>query len=413
MARYDRRVRFRNLPGFRDFYPAEMAVRRAIETAWHRASRAAGFEEWDGPALEALELFTAKSGAEIAGQLSWFTDKGGREVALRPEMTPTLARMIAARAGALPKPIKWYCVPQFFRYERPQRGRGREFFQWNVDVIGAEEPAADAEAIAVALDGLRALGLSASDVVVRLNDRRLVQERLRSLDVAEADVPEVLAAIDKLARERSAVERLRALLGDARAKQVLAWCESPPVAAEGALGAVLAACADYGLATYVEPDFKVVRGLAYYTGPVWEIYARSGDLRAVAGGGRYDELIAASGGPDLPALGFGMGDMVLGELLAQRDLVPKAPPRIDVFVVPIGAEMLGAARQVARHLRDRGVATEVPYTALRVGKALKAADQAGARRAVLVGPDEWKDGQVVERDLAAGTERRVRVDALE
>jgi histidyl-tRNA synthetase len=405
-------VRFQNLPGFRDFYPAEMAVRRAIEAAWHRASRAAGFEEWDGPALEALELFTAKSGAEIAAQLYWFTDKGGREVALRPEMTPTLARMIAARAGALPKPIKWYCVPQFFRYERPQRGRGREFFQWNVDVMGASEPAADAEAIAVAIDGLRALGLGAADVVVRLNDRRLVQERLRSLDVPDADAPELLGVIDKLARERTAADRLRELLGDARAKQVLDWCESPPVAAEGALGHVLAACADYGLAEYVEPDFRIVRGLAYYTGPVWEIFARAGDLRAVAGGGRYDDLIAAAGGPDLPALGFGMGDMVLSELLAARGLVPPTPPRVDVFVVPIGAEMLGPARAVARRLRDRGVPTEVPYAALRVGKALKAADHAGARRALLVGPDEWKDGCVVERDLAAGTERRVRVEEL-
>jgi histidyl-tRNA synthetase len=406
-------VRFQNLPGFRDFYPAEMAVRRAIEAAWHRASRAAGFEEWDGPALEALDLFTAKSGAEITAQLYWFTDKGGREVALRPEMTPTLARMIAARAGALPKPIKWYCVPQFFRYERPQRGRGREFYQWNVDVIGASEPAADAEAIAVAIDGLRALGLGAADVVVRLNDRRLVQERLRSLDVPDADLPEVLAAIDKLARERAAADRLRALLGDARARQVLDWCESPPVAAEGALGSVLAACADYGLEGFVEADFRVVRGLAYYTGPVWEIFARAGDLRAVAGGGRYDDLVASAGGPDLPALGFGMGDMVLGELLASRGLLPKAPPRVDVFIVPIGAEMLAPARSVARRLRDRGIATEVPYTAVRVGKALKAADQAGAHRAVLVGPDEWKDGCVVLRDLAAGTERRVAVNALE
>jgi histidyl-tRNA synthetase len=411
-GRYDPRVRLQSLPGFRDFYPAEMAVRRAIESAWHKASRAAGFEEWDGPVLEPLELFTAKSGAEIAGQLYWFADKGGRDVALRPEMTPTLARMIAARAGALPKPIKWYCVPQFFRYERPQRGRGREFYQWNVDVVGAAEPAADAEAIAVAIDGLRALGLAASDVVVRLNDRRFVAERLRSLDVADAVVPEVLGAIDKLARERSAADRLHALLGDARAKQVLEWCDSPPVASEGALGAVVAACADYGLADYVEPDFKVVRGLAYYTGPVWEIFARTGELRAVAGGGRYDELIAAAGGPDLPALGFGMGDMVLGELLATRGLVPKAAPRVDVFVVPIGDDMLTPARSVARRLRDRGIATEVPYTALRVGKALKAADQAGARRAVIVGPDEWKDGCVVERDLAAGTERRVSVEDL-
>jgi len=183
-------MRFQTLPGFRDFFPADLAVRRWIESAWHRASRAAGFEEIDGPVLEALELFTAKSGAEIAGQLYAFTDKGGREVALRPEMTPTLARMVAARGAGLPKPIKWYSVPEFYRYEKPQRGRLRAFFQWNVDVIGSDEPAADAEAIAVALDALRILGLSADDVVVRINDRRFVARVLAELDVAAGDEAE-------------------------------------------------------------------------------------------------------------------------------------------------------------------------------------------------------------------------------
>ena len=190
------RMRFKALTGFRDFYPAEMARRRWIEGAWQLASRTAGFEEWDGPVLESFELIAAKSGDEIEGQLYAFADKGDRKVALRPEMTPSLARMVGARAGGLPKPIKWYCVPQFFRYERPQRGRGREFFQWNVDVIGSDEPAADAEVIAVALDGLRRLGLGPDDLCVRINDRRFLRRMLRDLDGGESDEAETLGCLD-------------------------------------------------------------------------------------------------------------------------------------------------------------------------------------------------------------------------
>ncbi len=405
-------MRFQSLPGFRDFFPEEMAVRRAIEAAWHRASRAAGFQEWDGPPLEALELFTAKSGAEIAEQLYHFTDRGGREVALRPEMTPTLARVIGARAAALPKPIKWYCVPQFFRYERPQRGRLREFYQWNVDVMGAPEIAADAEAISVAVEALRALGLGAQDVVVRANDRRFVQAELARMDVAPDATAEVLALIDKLERDPRSPDLLRGQLGEARAQELLAWCREFPLARADAVRELVAACEDYGLAGFVEPDFKIVRGLAYYTGPVWEIFARSGELRAVAGGGRYDDLVAQLGGPALPALGFGMGDVVLAELLRERGLLPKAPPRVDALVIPVGAEMLAAARQVARRLRAQGVAAEAPYAAGRVGKLLKAADASGARRAFIVGPDEWSSGEIVERDLASGTERRVPFASL-
>jgi histidyl-tRNA synthetase len=360
-----------------------------------------------------LELFAAKSGAEIAGQLYAFADKGGRDVALRPEMTPSLARVVGARAGALPKPIKWYCVPQFFRYERPQRGRLREFYQWNVDVVGSTEPAADAEGIAVAVDGLRELGLRSADIVVRLNDRRFVHTMLSSIDVAEDDEPEVLALIDKLARDRNAADRLRERLGEVRAKELLGWCEEPPLERAEGLREVMAACGDFGIAEFLEPDFRIVRGLAYYTGPVWEIFDRGGELRSVAGGGRYDNLFAQLGGPDLPATGFGMGDAVLTELLSARGLLPAEPPRVDVFVIPIGAEMGAPARQVVRRLRDRNVAAETPYTPLRVGKALRAADQAGARRAVFVGPDEWADGAVKIRDLVSGEERVVPVDELE
>jgi histidyl-tRNA synthetase len=406
-------MRFQVLPGFRDFYPEQLAVRRAIESAWHRASLGAGFQEIDGPVLESLELLTAKSGDEIMGQLYAFTDKGGREVSLRPEMTPTLARMVAARAGGLPKPIKWYCVPEFYRYEKPQRGRLRAFHQWNADVVGSAEPAADAEAISVAIQALRILGLGPADVVVRINDRRFLRRMLRELDVDEASEAEVLGSIDKLERDPEVRGRLEEKLGGTRAKELLGWCERMPVERAEELGELLEACRDFGLDGFVEPDFKIVRGLAYYTGPVWEIFDRGRSLRAVAGGGRYDQLIASLGGPDLPALGFGMGDVVLRELLDERGLLPVAPARVEAYVVPIGAGQVSAARQVVARLRARGVAVDAPYGAPKIGKALKQADAAGARRAVIVGPDEWARGAVKIKDLASGEEREVAVDELE
>ena len=304
-------------------------------------------------------------------------------------------------------------VPQFFRYEKPQRGRGREFIQWNVDVIGSAEPAADAEAIAVAVRALERLGLAASDVVVRVNDRAFVQRMLGTLSVAADAESEVLACIDKLERDERAGERLTELLGDSAASEVRGWCRRFPTERADELAALLEAARDFRLDAWLEPDFRVVRGLAYYTGPVWEVFDRERKFRAIAGGGRYDRLIQSLGGPRLEALGFGMGDMVLGELLRDRGLVPDAPPRVDVFVVPIGDEMLGPGRRVLAQLRARGVAADGPYSAAKVGRALKAADAAGASRAVLVGPDEWAEGAVRVKDLASGQETVVPLADLE
>ncbi len=406
-------MRFQVLNGFRDWFPEDLATRRWIEAAWQAASRNAGFEEIDGPVLEPLELFTAKSGEEIVGELYNFEDKGGRPVALRPEMTPSLARMVAARAGALPKPIKWFCTPEFFRYQRPQRGRLRAFQQWNVDVVGSSEPASDAEAIAVAVEALVRLGLNESDFRVRLNDRRFIRRILASLDIGDAEEAAVLAIVDKLDRDDDAPRRLRELLGDARASELLAWCDEIPLDRAEELTPILEACADYGVASCIQPDFRIVRGLDYYTGCVWEIFDANRELRALAGGGRYDELISAMGGPEMPALGFGMGDAVLGELLSAKNLMPEAPARVDVFVIPIGAEMLGPARRVAARLRARGVCAEAPYTARNPGKALRAANAGRARRAVLVGPDEWKEGSVKVKDLGSGEEREVKFEDLD
>ena len=311
---------FQALPGFRDFFPETMAIRRHIEAAWHTAARAAGFEEIEGPPLESLDLLKAKSGDAIVDQLYAFTDKGGREVALRPELTPTVARMIADRAHALSKPVKWYATPQLFRYERKQRGRLREHIQWNVDIFGSDHVAADAELLSVALDALQRLGLTSDDIYVRVSDRRVAEAKLRELGVE--DMQAALTLIDK---ELLDTDKAAAALPASTIAALQEWLREP-FEQDGDFGDFLRACDDFGVAGFLEPDKNIVRGLAYYTGIVWEIFDRKRTLRAVAGGGRYDTLVERMGGPSMPALGFGMGDVVVGELLKDLGGSRTSPP---------------------------------------------------------------------------------------
>ena len=386
---------FQALRGFRDFYPEEMAVRRYIEQAWHGAARAAGFEEIDGPPLESLDLLKAKSGDAIVEEIYAFEDKGGREVGLRPEFTPTLGRMVAERAASLKKPLKWYCVPQLFRYQRQQRGRLREHIQWNVDIVGAARIEADMECVAVAVDALRRLGLTSDHVRVRINHRGVVEECIRAHGIS--DVEATLQLIDK------------GKLDESLAADLLVECRDS-VAAE--LAGFFQGADDYGIGEFIEIDSGIVRGLAYYTGIVWEIFDRGHKLRAIAGGGRYDRLIETLGGPSMPALGFGMGDVVLAGVLEDLKLLPDRPPRLDVMVLPIGEEMAGPARRVVRHLRDRELCAEAPYSPVKLGKGFQAAEAAGARRAVIVGRNEWDDGAVTVKDLDSGEQSVVRLEDL-
>lgn len=418
------------LKGFRDFYPEEMARRSYLFDAWRRVAKRFGFVEFDGPPLESLELYTRKSGEEIVEQLYTFEDKGGRKVALRPEMTPTLARMMAARAVTLPKPIKWFSIPQLFRYERNQRGRLREHFQLNVDIVGAPEVEADAELLAVAIEIQRELGLDKTDVVARVNDRRVVQGVLGELEISPERVPGAYAALDKFRKvpretfeqllkdaqvSPGAVTELRRLCaGDV---DLLDWCDKrlkagPGLEAATSLARYRQLLGEVDLSEFVQLDFSIVRGLAYYTGIVFELYDRKGKERAIAGGGRYDELIHALGGPKLEALGFGMGDVVLSLMLEDRGLLPASPPRIDVAVIPVGRELASPARRVTAMLRRAGLSAETPFTPSGVGKDLKAASRDGARFAVIIGPDEWSENSANLKDLREGTERRVSVASL-
>ncbi len=422
---------FQSLPGFRDFYPEELAVRSRIFAAWREAARRYGFEEYDGPPLEPLEMYVEKSGQEIVEQLYSFTDKGGREVSLRPEMTPTLARMAGARARGLPKPIRWFSLPQLFRYERTQRGRLREHFQWNVDIVGESDVAADAEVLCVALEALSILGLGADDVVARVNDRRLMERVVRHVFPGLEDPAPVYAAVDKLERESTdrIVERLSGQVGSAAdpAADFLGFLEHGPDLAAfrerfgglpgvsdalGPLESYTAQLADLGYGDWVRFDPRIVRGLAYYTGIVFEVFDRKGELRAVCGGGRYDDLLAAIGGEDLPALGFGMGDVVLGELLRDRGLLPDTAPAVDYYVVAISEDERSAARRLAARLRRTGRSVLYALRPAGVGKQFKEAGQRGARRTIVIGPDEVAEGVVVVREMATGEERRVPPDTV-
>jgi histidyl-tRNA synthetase len=384
------------LPGFRDFYPEPIPhkdvwsadARQYIFGKWRDAARRYGFREYDGPPLESLELFTTKSGEEIVGQLYNFNDKGERAIALRPEMTPTLARMVAAHERAYKKPIKWFALPQLFRYERQQKGRLREHFQFNADIFGETDAAADAELIALLIDALRSFGLTAEDFVIRLSSRNAWQEFYQR-GVAGADrVPEgeyqFYQVIDKL--ERTQPEETQKKLGALgfSLTAVNRFIEAGEPTVE--LKAMLDNLAARGLGEFVKVDYRVIRGLAYYTGPVFEAFDRKGEFRAIAGGGRYDNLVKliSSGKVNLPALGFGMGDVVLLELLKARGLLPQFDVGVDVFVLIENEALRLESLKLIQDLRTAGRVVEYSLTPAKPDKQFKRAQELRAAHTAIV-----------------------------
>ena len=375
-----------------------------------------------------MELYTDKSGPEIVEQLYSFTDKGERAVALRPEMTPTLARMVGARAQGLSKPIKWFSIPQLFRYERPQRGRLREHFQLNMDIVGEADVMADAELVAAGVDVLRHFGLDESDFVARVSDRRLIALILREIGVPPGSLVEAIGVLDRSERqdEKWLVERFAGLGLDAggvrsvlevgeRSLEELAddYGNSREIAdAIAHLDAFFELIDDYGLSAFVTFDPRLVRGLAYYTGIVFELWEPRGRLRAICGGGRYDDLLSALGGPDMPAIGFGMGDVVLGELLKEKGVAPAATSSVEDFVIYVTPDQRPAAIRLVRQLRELGRSVGLDLRGRSVGRQFRAADQAGAIRAIVIGPDEEEAGSASVRDMETGDERTLPIPEL-
>jgi histidyl-tRNA synthetase len=383
------------LPGFRDLFPGDFARRNYLTGRWRDAARRYGFVEFDGPTLESAELYHRKNnGGEILGQLYEFTDKGGRAVSLRPEATPTLARMIAARHRDFPKPMRWFNVGSCFRYERQQRGRLREFLQFNCDLVGDASPAADAEVISLLIDLLRSFGLGPEDFAIRLSDRSAWQDFLTHHGVPADKSGEFLNIVDRMEKqgpEKTALQLEPFGIPISVLQEFIAKAEIP------ALAPLLADLEARGLRSYVRPDLGVVRGLAYYTGVVFEAFALRGNLRAIAGGGRYDRLLAdlSDGHADLPAVGFGVGDAVLLELLGEcpaakelEEAAIRADAPVQIYLVVAEETRRPEALHLAQQLRDNGWRIGFPLGQDKVGKQFGAAEASGATHAVVIG-SEW------------------------
>ena len=401
----------RPVKGTRDFYPEQMAFRNWLYGKMRDVSQRFGYQEYEAPLLETLDLYAAKSGDELVKEQSYvFTDRGGDPITLRPELTPSLARMVAQKQRELPKPIRWWSFGPFWRYERPQKGRAREFFQWNIDLIGAPSASAyaDAEIVTVLAEFFRSVGLTPQQIAIKVNHRGLMEQQMQMLGVAPDQKDGVYRLIDKLdklspdewtayGRESiglsgEQIERLRAVLSDRDL-----WKQSSD------LTTFFAAMQDLGASEYVEFDAAIVRGLAYYTGTVFEAWDRSGEFRAILGGGRYDNLVADVGGDPLGGVGFAMGDVVIGLLLEQLGLKPTLRPSpTRALVTVFSPELMGASARIAAALRSAGVNAELYPEAARLDRQLKYANTFGIPFAVIVGPDEAAAGKATVKNLATG-----------
>ena len=412
--------------GTRDFYPDDMRIRNWLFDNFRASARSHGFEEYDSPVLEHEELYTRKQGEDITQQLYNFEDKGGRRVALRPEMTPSLARMVMARAGAMPTPIKWFSIPQCWRYERTQRGRGREHYQWNVDIWGSDAVQADAELLSVLVSFFEGVGLNADDLVISISSRKVLEEVLGSLGISGDAFAATCIIVDKMDKlppqvveqqlseqglNSDAISVIQSTLGLSDLDSLAsALGESSEAVAE--LATLFDLVDSYGISDWVAFDASVVRGLAYYTGPVFEAHDRGGKLRAICGGGRYDRLLSSLGGNDMPATGFGFGDMVIMELLNDKGLIPDLPSGNEDIVIAIDENLRAAAMSVATKLRASGRTVDLVLEDKRMKWAFRHAERTGAQRLVMIMPDEWAAGNVRIKELESGEESDVAVSDL-
>ena len=416
----------KGVKGTRDFYPEEMRLRNWLFDNFTYASLLHGFEEYDAPVLETEELYTRKQGEDIVKQLYNFKDKGDRKVALRPEMTPSLARMVMSRAGVLPLPIKWFSIPQCWRYERMQKGRGREHFQWNVDIWGTSEISADAELFSVITTFLEGVGLTEEDVVIRVSSRKVLEEALGSLGIegdAFAQTCIIVDKMDKLSPEvineqltelghsPKVISKIQSTLGVKHLnslKKVL----KPDSEALKELTTLFEAIESYGISDWVEFDGSIVRGLAYYTGSVFEVNDRKGEFRAICGGGRYDKLLSTLGGKDLPATGFGFGDMVIMELLKDKNLLPQLLSGVEDIVIALDPELKNVAVKVASVLRDSDRLVDLVLENKKIKWAFKHAERVGANRIIIVAPEEWNRQKIKVKDLQSGEEFETTLEEI-
>jgi len=415
--------------GTRDFYPQDMAVRNWIIDGWKKASVRNGFEEYDGPIFEYLKMFQIKSGDEIVEQLFSLQDRGGRDLALRPEITPTLARMVNKRINSLPKPIKWFSVPRLFRAERPQKGRLREFFQWNIDIIGVDDVLADAEVIFTTIDYLREIGLTANDIVVKISSRKLLSVFLKSLGIPEEKLESLYAVLDKKAKlppetfeqmltecilEKKVLNKILDFMSIKSIPEIGEWINLPDdeFVAYQEIESVFNDLNLRRVSEFCKYDPSIVRGLAYYTGVVFEIHAVGGELRAICGGGRYDNLLKDFGGPLISATGMGMGDCVLEILLREKGLIPKdiQERHLDYFVALADKIYTKRLYEITDKLRSMGFSANFSYKPLSgLSKQLKEASEQNAKKSIIIG-EESENNQIKVKVMATRDEETVDID---
>jgi len=413
--------------GTRDFYPDDMRQRTWLFDQWREVAKTYGFSEYDAPVLEAESLYTRKAGEEVTEQLYNFVDKGDRAVALRPEMTPSLARMVMAKKGGLSLPLKWFSIPQCWRYERMTRGRRREHFQWNMDVWGVTGVEAEAELLSAMVDFFERVGLSAEDVGIKVNSRLVIGEVLSELGIPEEKFAATCVLVDKLEKvpidavqgdleelglDRSVVEKLITVLTN-KSIESIAEVLGPESDAVKELSKLLSLCKAYGIEDWILFDASVVRGLAYYTGIVFEAFDRRGELRAIAGGGRYDKLLETFGGDPTPAAGFGFGDAVIIELLKERDILPTFDSAgIDSVVFAMNEDLYDSAIAIATKLRKAGQNVDVVLENKKTKWVFKHSDRIKSRYVIVVAPKENENGEVSIKDLSIGEQTTVKIDDL-
>ncbi|MFZ9024287.1 MAG: histidine--tRNA ligase [Anaerohalosphaeraceae bacterium] len=425
-------MKIQPVKGTRDFYPPQMAVHNFIVDGWKASSIRNGFVEYDGPIFEHLQMYQVKSGDEIVEQLFNFTDRGGRHLAIRPEITPTLARMVNKQINALPRPIKWFSVPRLCRAERPQKGRLREFFQWNIDIIGVEDVLADAEVVYCSLDYLRSVGLTSGDVVAKISSRRLLAALLKNIGIAEDKLEPLYPILDKktkipveafvemLDKEIDSTDTVQTVL---KLMDVHSVDEIPDIVklneeakvSLDELIQVFAYLRTMGVEDWCRFDMSIVRGLAYYTGMVFEIHDKAGDLRAVCGGGRYDNLLSDFGGPKVTATGMGMGDAVLEILLREKGLLRDDSldiQKLDYFVACLEADLMDEAVNITAQLREKGHASNFSYKTGALKKQMKVADSMNAAKCIILGA-EFKDSkQLVVKDMQTGEQELLDAESF-
>jgi len=411
--------------GTRDFFPDEMRLRNWLFEVWRNVSVQAGFEEYDTCVLEHEELYIRKAGDEISKQLYSFEDKGGRRLSLRPEMTPSLARLVLQHKKSLSFPIKWFSMPQCFRYERMTKGRRREHFQWNADIIGQAEIVAEAEILMLLISACELMGLSAKEIRVFINDRRILNSILSQISVPQEMHSEVLVIMDK--RDKISIEALSKLLQDIGMsttqvdqlneyllKSDLIELKKDLNDTQGIdeLQNLMDMMETAGFSDYLQFDISIVRGLSYYTGAVFEVNSPAKQHRAICGGGRYDSLLSTYGGEIVPAVGFGFGDVVVLDVLKDLERFPELPRKLDYTIIPFAREQVGTALKIAAILRQQGSTVDCNFSMKKMKKTLQQAGESGAAKAILLFPDELSENKVVIRDLRLHEQKPIIITDL-